>query len=189
MRTSSPTPRTSIESNGETVRTPFAAYSEKNAPSTSSREKPHVVCVMSFVPKEKNSAASAIRPAVRAARGSSIIAPIGTLSTTPSRSPISLRISSAWSRTRWSSITEATSGTMISACGSPPAFIRSATASATARTWSANSPGMTRPRRTPRSPSIGLASRIRPTAASSATSCGSAVPFAFARATLTARSV
>ncbi|CAM5718374.1 hypothetical protein SALBM311S_08522 [Streptomyces alboniger] len=32
----------------------------KNEASTSSRLKPHTVCVRSFVPKEKNSAASAI---------------------------------------------------------------------------------------------------------------------------------
>ena len=42
----------------------------------SSRLKPKAVCVRSFVPKEKNSAVSAMSPAVRAARGSSIIVPI-----------------------------------------------------------------------------------------------------------------
>ena len=47
-------------------------------PSMSSREKPRPVCVRSFVPKEKKSACAAIAPAVRHARGSSIIVPILT---------------------------------------------------------------------------------------------------------------
>src|SRR5919198_5579281 len=42
----------------------------------SSRENPRPVCVKSFVPKEKNWASRAISPAVRHARGSSIIVPI-----------------------------------------------------------------------------------------------------------------
>ncbi len=41
----------------------------------SSREMPSAVCVRSLVPKEKNSAVSAMSPARRAARGSSIIVP------------------------------------------------------------------------------------------------------------------
>jgi len=41
----------------------------------SSRLKPNVIWVRSFVPKLKNSAVSAIRSAVRAARGISIIVP------------------------------------------------------------------------------------------------------------------
>ena len=36
---------------------------------------PKVVCVRSLVPNEKNSALSAISPAIRAARGSSIMVP------------------------------------------------------------------------------------------------------------------
>jgi hypothetical protein len=36
---------------------------------------PKVVCVRSLVPKEKNSAVSAISPALRQARGSSIMVP------------------------------------------------------------------------------------------------------------------
>src|SRR6059036_3100336 len=39
----------------------------------SSREKPNVVCVRSFVPKEKNSATRAISSATSAARGTSIM--------------------------------------------------------------------------------------------------------------------
>ena len=46
-------------SNGDTPNTPASMYSSKNAPSTSSREKPHTVCVRSFVPKEKKSASVA----------------------------------------------------------------------------------------------------------------------------------
>ena len=41
----------------------------------SSRLMPSVVCVRSFVPKEKNSASSAILSAVAQARGISIIVP------------------------------------------------------------------------------------------------------------------
>ena len=54
---------------------PFSMYFEKNAASTSSRENPQVIWVRSLVPKEKNSACSAISSAVTAARGSSIIEP------------------------------------------------------------------------------------------------------------------
>ena len=54
---------------------PFSRYAVKKLASTSSREKPQTVWVRSLVPKEKNSAASAIWPAVSAARGSSIIVP------------------------------------------------------------------------------------------------------------------
>ena len=56
---------------------------------------------------------------------------------------------------------------MISARGSPPALLRSAAASAIARTCIANRPGMTRPSRTPRRPSIGFCSCSRCTACSS----------------------
>ena len=44
-------------------------------PSTSSREKPKVICVRSLVPNEKNSATSAISSATSAARGVSIMVP------------------------------------------------------------------------------------------------------------------
>ena len=43
----------------------------------SSRLNPKVIWVRSLVPKEKKSADSAISPAVRAARGTSIIVPMG----------------------------------------------------------------------------------------------------------------
>ena len=64
-------------SNGETPKMPSSMYLLKNAPSTSSREKPQVIWVRSFVPKEKNSALPAIGPAFSAARGTSIMVPIG----------------------------------------------------------------------------------------------------------------
>ena len=172
MSTSRPTPSMSRLSNGETVKTPLSRYAAKNAASTSSLEKPHVVWVRSLVPKEKNSAASATRYAVSAARGSSIMVPIGMSSSTPSLSRTSARIASASSRTRCSSMTEPTRGTMISGRGSPPAFTRCAAAWATARTCRANRPGTVSPRRTPRNPSIGLDSCSRSTAASSRTSSG-----------------
>src|SRR5689334_23630060 len=76
MSTRRPTPSRSIVSNGDTPKMPSSMYRLKNAPSTSSREKPQVICVRSFVPKEKNSALAAIGPALRAARGTSIIVPI-----------------------------------------------------------------------------------------------------------------
>ena len=62
---------------------PSSRYREKNEPSTSSREKPHVIWVRSLVPKEKNCALPAISPAVSAARGTSIIVPIRVLTSTP----------------------------------------------------------------------------------------------------------
>ena len=49
-------------------------------PSTSSRLKPKVIWVRSFVPKLKKSASSASSPATRAARGVSTIVPIVTFS-------------------------------------------------------------------------------------------------------------
>jgi hypothetical protein len=42
---------------------------------TSSREYPKVICVRSFVPKEKNSVSAAISADMRQARGTSIIVP------------------------------------------------------------------------------------------------------------------
>ena len=89
-------------------------------------------------------------------------------------------------------MTEPTSGTMISTFGSLPAAIRSLAASATARTCNANRPGVSRPSRTPRSPSIGFDSCSFSTAASSLRSASTLSPVsprASATATLTASSV
>ena len=127
----------------------------------------------SLVPKEKKSAASAIRCAVSAARGNSIIVPIGMSRVTPFAAATSARMPSASSRTRCSSITEPTSGTMISTFGCLPARTRSLAASAMARTCSANNPGVSRPSRTPRNPSIGFDSCRRSTAASTRLSSSS----------------
>ena len=52
-------------------------------PLMSSRLKPNVIWVRSFVPNEKNSASSAIWSAVRAARGTSIMVPIWYSTLTP----------------------------------------------------------------------------------------------------------
>ena len=70
---------------------PSSRYRLKNAPSTSSREKPQPIWVRSFVPKEKNSAASAIWPAFSAARGTSIIVPIRVCTWAPVSSSTSAR--------------------------------------------------------------------------------------------------
>ncbi len=130
----------------------------KKEASTSSREKPQTVWVRSLVPKEKNSAASAIWPAVTAARGSSIMVPSLMSSWTPVDWATSASTRSHSSRTSSSSWTVPTSGIMTSGRGSAPASLRSAAASAMARTCMPNRPGMTRPRRTPRRPSIGFCS-------------------------------
>ena len=115
-------------------RCPSPGRREKNAASTSSREKPQVVWVRSLVPKEKNSAASAIWPAVSAARGSSIIVPIRCSSVDArSRSRTSARPARPSSLDQLELLHGATSGIMISGRGSPPALIRSAAASRIAR--------------------------------------------------------
>ena len=80
----------------------------------SSREKPNVSCVRSFVPNEKNSASSAISSAVTAPRGTSIIVPTRYLILTPCSfiTAAATRSTTAfWSR---SSFTCPTSGIMIS---------------------------------------------------------------------------
>ena len=78
---------------------------------------------------------------------------------------------------------------MISGCGSPPALRRSTAASAMARTWSSMRPGMVSSRRTPRRPSIGLASWLLRTTARSSSSAGSSSPRSRSTATLTLSSV
>ena len=86
------------------------------------------------MPNEKNSAASAICPAVSAARGSSIIVPIGNRRVQPFASATSLSTPAASSLTSSSSWIDPTSGIMISARGSPPIRWRKQAASAIART-------------------------------------------------------
>src|ERR1700741_2912680 len=100
---------------------------------TSSREKPNVVCVRSFVPNEKNSASLAISSATSAARGNSIIVP--TMYST--LVPFSLNTSSATRRTiaAWFAIsfTVATKGIITSGSTFTPFFATSTAASKIAR--------------------------------------------------------
>src|SRR5206468_4240337 len=69
---SRPTPGRSTVTNGLAGTSLRSSYRPRNLP-MSSRENPKAVWVRSLVPKEKNSATSAISPATRAARGSSIM--------------------------------------------------------------------------------------------------------------------
>src|SRR5215204_1050238 len=123
------------------------------------------------------------------ARGSSIIVPIGNDNSTPASSATSATVVAAMSRIASSSWTAATSGTMISGWGSSPRLRSEAAASAIARTCSEKSPGTTRPRRTPRRPSIGFCSCSRWTSASSVVASLSGAPVASATATWTDSSV
>ena len=100
--------------------------------------------------KLKNSAASAICPAVSAARGSSIIVPIGNCSEQPCASATDSRTPGGLVDYQLKFLDRTDKRTMISARGSPPIRSRKQAASAIARTWSANNPGSTNPRRTPR---------------------------------------
>ncbi len=98
---------------------PSSRYRQKNAPSTSSREKPQVIWVRSLVPKEKNSADLAISPAVSAARGSSIMVPISGVHVDAGLLlDLGQHLGSVASRAISSSCTDAISGIMISGCGS-----------------------------------------------------------------------
>ena len=101
---------------------PSCRYFGKNAASTSSREKPQVIWVRSFVPKEKNSALRAIEPAVSAPLGTSIIVPMGICSCMPASASTSLSTCSVSPRATSISWTAATSGVSISGRGPcPPA--------------------------------------------------------------------
>ena len=112
-----------------------------NLASTSSRLKPNVVWVRSFVPKLKKSACVAISSADTAARGSSIIVPMGMSSSTPSASHTSAMTASTSARSVSSSGSTLTSGIMISGSGSRPSFFRRAAAVAMARVCMAGSSG------------------------------------------------
>ena len=106
-------------------------------------------------------------PAVRAARGSSIIVPMRMVNSLPDSSATSAMTAANSRRVISNSVTVATSGTMISGRTTCPRLRASTAASATARVCSANRPGTTKPSRTPRSPIIGLTSCSRSSAASS----------------------
>ena len=136
-----------------------------------------MVWVRSLVPKEKKSAASAIRCAVSAARGSSIIVPIGIVSVDPGFGGTLRRGSaSASSRTRCSSITEpdqrhhdldlrvlAGLDLVDRGLGDRPDLQR-------------EQARRQQPSRTPRRPSIGFDSCSRSTAASSLRSASTCAP-------------
>ena len=144
---------------GRRRRCPAPGSGEKNDASTSSREKPQVIWVRSLVPKEKNSAASAIWPAVSAARGTSIIVPIGApVHAVASRSAMTCSASVA---DRLQLLHGADQRDHDLRPRVAAGACSSAAASAIARTCMANRPGMTRPSRTPRRPSIGFCSCIR----------------------------
>ncbi len=68
IATSWPTPLWSRVTNGSCGKMPRSTYSRRNLPA-SSRENPKVICVRSFVPKEKNCASAAMSSAVRARAG------------------------------------------------------------------------------------------------------------------------
>jgi hypothetical protein len=99
----------------------------------SSREKPKVSCVRSFVPNEKNCASAAISSAVIAPRGTSIIVPTRYLTLTPCSfitSPATRSTIAFWSR---SSFTCPTSGIMISGTTFSPSLLSWQAASMMAR--------------------------------------------------------
>ena len=82
MRTSSPMPSWSRLWKGSSSRIFFPTYSGRKLPA-SSRLKPKPIWVRSLVPKLKNSASSAIWSEVMAARGISIMVPMGQLNAVP----------------------------------------------------------------------------------------------------------
>ena len=120
---SAPTPSRSSCANGLTGSTPSSTYCARNLPSASSREKPNVVCVRSFVPQLKNSAYSASWSATIAARGSSIIVPTLYSSSTPLVLMISAPMRSTSSRIRFISSREPTRGIMMSGITLTPFFV------------------------------------------------------------------
>ena len=102
---------------------------------TSSREKPKVIWVRSFVPKEKNSAARAILSAVSAARGISIMVPnlySRNCWVDASTSALILSQIALW---KLSSRAEIVTGIMISGIGRRPSFWSSAVAVKMALYW------------------------------------------------------
>src|SRR5580704_9437843 len=118
---------------------------------------PNAVCVKSLVPKEKNSAVSAISPAISAARGNSIMVPTWYFSLALLSAATVCAMASMRSLTRSSSALLAISGTMISgATLTPVARSASTAASKIARACISAISGYAIARRQPRKPSIGL---------------------------------
>mmetsp|Transcript_3411 Transcript_3411/g.21298 ORF Transcript_3411/g.21298 Transcript_3411/m.21298 type:complete len:276 (+) Transcript_3411:1451-2278(+) len=146
-----------MTSKGSTVKMPLDKYDGRNL-FTSSLEYPNVIWVKSFVPKEKNSACSAISSATRAALGTSIIVPTRYATLTPSSEQTldaMSRIRPAW----WaSSCGVPTSGTMISGLTSTPSFFTLQAAWRIARACISAISGYVIPKRHPRNPSMGLTS-------------------------------
>ena len=105
-----------------------------NRPSTSSRENPNVIWVRSLVPNEKNSATSAISPAIERGAGRLDHRADEVVDRARLRRA---NVTSATSRTQPSSERElgsvTMSGIMISTLGSPPARLRASAASRIAR--------------------------------------------------------
>ena len=128
-------------------------------------------------------------PAVRAARGSSIIVPTRWSRCTECSWRARWAASSISARMLRSSSTAPTSGTMISGWAWPPRSMTMAAASRIAWDCISNRPGMAMPRRTPRRPSIGFSSCSRCTASSSSESVSCSWPIASATATFTDSSV
>ncbi len=83
---------------------------------------PSVVWVRSFVPNEKNSAASAISAARRAARGSSIMVPTWYAKVAPVSSMTAFAMASMRALTKSSSGLAITSGTITSGVTGSPVF-------------------------------------------------------------------
>mmetsp|Transcript_1000 Transcript_1000/g.3684 ORF Transcript_1000/g.3684 Transcript_1000/m.3684 type:complete len:276 (+) Transcript_1000:454-1281(+) len=132
-------------------------YDGKNLP-TSSREYPNVICVRSFVPKEKKSACAEISSARSAARGISIIVPTLYAISIP-RSANTLLVTARTSVVCClSSSTVPTSGIMISGTGSAPSRLASHAASMMARTCISAISGNVIAKRHPRKPNIGFTS-------------------------------
>mmetsp|Transcript_69740 Transcript_69740/g.153831 ORF Transcript_69740/g.153831 Transcript_69740/m.153831 type:complete len:376 (+) Transcript_69740:454-1581(+) len=161
VRTSSPTPSTSIESNGSRARMPLCTYCVRNLACASSRLMPNVICVRSLVPKLKNSATDASLPACSAPRGTSIMVPIWYGILTPLAA--STRSAAARRMATWfsSSSRTPTRGTISLGCTLPPALITLAAASMIALACIWVMAGCTMPRRQPRRPIMGLDS-LRP---------------------------
>ena len=130
----------------------FSRYSRRNPVSASSREMPKVVWVRSLVPKEKNCALRAISPAVRAARGISIIVPNWYFTRTPCSFITARASSSRIASSTISSLLCAMSGIMIFGCTLMPSRLHRQAASMMARTCMRTSCGRWMPRRTPRRP-------------------------------------
>jgi hypothetical protein len=89
---------------------------------------PSAVCVRSLVPKEKNSAASAISPARSAARGSSIMVPTWYSTVTPVSPCTASAMATMRALTRSSSALVMTSGTITSGTTGSPVWRPASTA-------------------------------------------------------------